>query len=528
MPLKKEFDPYIGTRQSTVDPAVTEYYRKDNNTGFSNESQLFQYANSLGRGSVSSFNDLNGTPPSSVNPSNPVPAGDLTKAPVTYPPGQSMSDPSAFVSSIAEYEKIARASSTPALSAAEKEQATLTQDLKTATDQLATRGSRLQEEENKLGVTADTQKLQELNTMIAQRTSEFNKAYTDEEGRPIPIQFITGRQAFLRRQQAVEIGALEARRAALQGNLELSKQIAQRTVDLEFEPLEQKIKNAQLFLQLNNDNLSREEKKQAERIAYVTQQQEKDLQERKEARAFALENGVTTPYFNRSGTIYRTSDGKAFSTPEEFRAATGIQDLASVPSINPLSSEDRGYVSSLATKYPDAGIRLSDSPETAQAKLKSSRIYQEQIRPPSNGTNGSTITEPGDLAALGQLQGIVNDLNIGGKDYNSIPDALKTFIAASYDTNPLSPNFGKITYKMNEPSAKQLKALSKELGTTTSKAGMTEQQLRTEYDKDLQEIEANKDQFKANKQVLYEEMVKQYGTKISKEEIEATLNNILK
>jgi hypothetical protein len=44
-----------------------------------------------------------------------------------------------------------------------------------------------------------------------------------------------------------------------------------------------------------------------------------------------------------------------------------------------MPSEEKGMVMDLASKYVDAGITLKDSLATAQAKLKNSRIYQDQV-----------------------------------------------------------------------------------------------------------------------------------------------------
>ena len=66
------------------------------------------------------------------------------------------------------------------------------------------------------------------------------------ESQAIPIEFITGQQAAVQRQKAIEIGALSTRQAALQGNIALARDRAQRTVDLQFAPLEQRLKNTLL------------------------------------------------------------------------------------------------------------------------------------------------------------------------------------------------------------------------------------------------------------------------------------------
>ncbi len=42
------------------------------------------------------------------------------------------------------------------------------------------------------------------------------------------------------------------------------------------------------------------------------------------AKSFALSESITQPFYNIGGTIYRTSDGFAFSTPQQFQQITGL------------------------------------------------------------------------------------------------------------------------------------------------------------------------------------------------------------
>ena len=60
-----------------------------------------------------------------------------------------------------------------------------------------------------------------------------------------------------------------------------------------------------------------------EKMAKYTQQQVA-VSEQTANRDEAFAAGVTTPFYNKSGTIIRTADGKAYSTPEQFFADAGI------------------------------------------------------------------------------------------------------------------------------------------------------------------------------------------------------------
>ena len=60
----------------------------------------------------------------------------------------------------------------------------------------------------------------------------------------------------------------------------------------------------------------------------VARQYEMDVQkEHQAAQNFALENNVDTSFYTIGETIYRTSDGKAYSTPEEFFIDAGVKSF---------------------------------------------------------------------------------------------------------------------------------------------------------------------------------------------------------
>ena len=72
---------------------------------------------------------------------------------------------------------------------------------------------------------------------------------------------------------------------------------------------------------------------------------------------------------------------------------------------NPAASE-KDIVADLAGKYVDAGITLNDSLSAAQGKIAKSKIYQDQVRPPSSGGGGggTTATERKDALVRDALQ----------------------------------------------------------------------------------------------------------------------------
>ena len=506
---------------------MADFYKYNDNPTVYNSQTNEAYASPdafFAAGGAKDFSNVTtlSQPRPAVNPQLPVNAGSINTPPTQQPASTPGSNVNAFVSS---FQDLRAATSSPALTTAETERAGYEKQLKDNATLLEGKSTRIAQEEDKQGVNTMSKELSDLNSLIAQRTGEYNKAYIAQEGQAIPIEFITGRQAQIQRSQAIEIGALEAKRAALTGNIELAKSLAERTVNLEYEPIEQKIKNAQAFLELNSDTLNREEKKQAETLNYALQQQEKQIAKEKEAKTFAISNNITSPYYELNGTVYRTSDGKAYSTPEQFAQDGGSFDK--VQKVNPQAEDERKIVAQLSYKYSDAGISLSDTLATAQQKLQKSRIFAQETRL-ADGSDGSS-TSIAELGALGTLQTEVDALNTGQKSINQVPEAMRGFISATQvlDQSPYSPTYlqYKTVYKYNKPTAKQLTALNKAI---SAEKYPDETAARAQYDKEIQDLQNNPQLKTAGKDTIIKLLVDEYGARISKEEITATVNNIIK
>jgi hypothetical protein len=271
---------------------------------------------------VTNFNDIQ----------KGIPTSTLVQPSLSFPHPPQPSSTDAFISSLdpllkqsqSDYQSIYGATETQQQQQLETERTGYISSLKDLFGKLAGKTDAFKAAEQKYGVDDSIKKLQELNLMIAQRTGEYDKAIQGREGQAIPIEFITGQQAAIQRQKAVEIGALAAQQQALQGNLQLSEQLAERTVNLQFEPIEQQIKATQAFLDLNSDSLSREEKKQATAMQYMLTQKQAQLDQQKELRTEFIKSGVDTQFVTVNGTVTRTSDGYMFHDQQEA-AAAGVQ-----------------------------------------------------------------------------------------------------------------------------------------------------------------------------------------------------------
>lgn len=119
------------------------------------------------------------------------------------------------------------------------------------------------------------------------------------------------------------------------------------------------------------------------------------------AKSFAQTNGITTPFYNVAGTIYRTSDGKAYSTPEAFFADGGARDFSNAPTI-PVDSIPYG-ASSSSSSSSSAGTRKTSSSGRSSSSSTSSydgiKFTATQL---AKGVAASGLSYPDFLALPGE------------------------------------------------------------------------------------------------------------------------------
>lgn len=126
------------------------------------------------------------------------------------------------------------------------------------------------------------QKVKELNLIIAQKVAAYQAGANNIQNQPIPQGLLVGQQAALQRQQAVEIGSLTSQQQALLGNIDLARQTAKDTVDMEFAPIENDIQRTLDFLKLNEGTLAGLDKKKTDGLNMIMALRKEQLAEQKE------------------------------------------------------------------------------------------------------------------------------------------------------------------------------------------------------------------------------------------------------
>lgn len=179
--------------------------------------------------------------------------------------------------------------------------------------------------------------------------------------------------------------------------------------DKDFALAESMMKNAKesekLIYDRNQDFLSMslqmQQEQRAQQIAdYNKLKEEKANQQ--EAQKFAIENGISAPFYSIGKTVYRTGDNKAYSSPEEAQAdGVDISSWKNVQQIATGSKAEADYVKNLANQYGDT-VFPTMTAEQAQKAMQYSRIYQDKVRPPNNSLTDKN-TFKFDSSARGQL-----------------------------------------------------------------------------------------------------------------------------
>lgn len=159
--------------------------------------------------------------------------------------------------------------------------------------QVGTQAADTQAAYQQYGVTGDLQKVNDITTQLANLNAQYNNAAQNSETQGInsgtPSVVYQGQQAAIQRQQAVQQGSLAAQLSAAQGNYQNAKQLADQTVSLKYQDLQDKLTATQNFLSLNKDNLSNLEQQQANKIQAAVQQQQTALDQQKAVSSLAIQ-----------------------------------------------------------------------------------------------------------------------------------------------------------------------------------------------------------------------------------------------
>lgn len=210
-------------------------------------------------------------------------SGQLTSGYNITPVQQQGVDTSPFVASLGSsnqsFENLIKTIMTP--SSAEQQITPITQRINDLTGQYQLKPNDYQSELSKYGFQTSVNDLQGLNTQLAATKAAYDKFAVGQEGRTASAASIYGRQALAQRQAATELGGLSAMAQALQGNITMAQDIAQKTTNLKYEPLEQEIANQKYQLEQVYNQLSVEDKRKADAVKATLDERQRLITEKK-------------------------------------------------------------------------------------------------------------------------------------------------------------------------------------------------------------------------------------------------------
>jgi len=258
-------------------------------------------------------------------------------------------------------------------------------------NQLTGKSGRQVQLEQQANIPQVNKEIADLTEQLATKKAAFDQAAVDITGKPIGIERQTGKIAQIQRNEAVTIGGLSALLQAKQGNLANARTEIDRTLKLEFEPIETQITALKDFYTMNQNDLTESEKlRMQEQIS--NRQKEKDFfyDIKKAAYNEAIASGsndalssiisAQTPADVSKAVLLFKAEGSG--VPKETREkiakdATAIKTNAGIGFVVSLINYKNTY-----KKYADEGRLLT--PE-ARTQLNTLRGNLEQAYSVANG-----------------------------------------------------------------------------------------------------------------------------------------------
>lgn len=164
-------------------------------------------------------------------------------------------------------------------------------------------------------ITRLTQQLNDLKNQTLNTNLSATAGIQAAGQKVIPMEYIVGQQQNIAQQANLKIQTLAAQQAPIIDQLSLAK-----------DTKSQLLKGLETLMQFGKDNYTSATAHSEFVLGLQKYQHELDQTVKAEqtaAKELALKYNVTKPYYEVSGTVYRTSDGKAYSTPEELAADGG-------------------------------------------------------------------------------------------------------------------------------------------------------------------------------------------------------------
>jgi murein DD-endopeptidase MepM/ murein hydrolase activator NlpD len=182
------------------------------------------------------------------------------------------------------------------------------------------------------------------------------------------------------------------------------------------------------------------------------------------ARDFAVDNRITAPFYNVGDTIYRTSDGKAYSTPEQFFADAGVRSFEEAaqrglvqnsfitPQERQLQIAEGQYALDVITAQAEAalaanpGLNFDDSMNVLERYLAQSKPFLD-VQASYNRILSTDDTAAGDLALIFNYMKMLDPGSVvregefaTAQNAAGIPDQIRNWYNRIRNGERLNPN----------------------------------------------------------------------------------------
>jgi hypothetical protein len=218
---------------------------------------------------------------------------------------------------------------------------------------------------------------QQLNDVMSQINTLNSDAVAEQvkiEGKAIGSEFQTRQVSAVERTRVVKVLGLSAVASALQGNLSLARDYAQKAVDAKFSPLEAELETLKTQLEFNKDNYTRDEKVRADKLVVALDQRQAALEDaranQKTINDLAIEVAKAGGDAETLNTILNTDD-----LATALGAARGA-----------LAKKNGIGVYNLSEAQANIASKLADDFEKASGQFSTVRDAFGKIQSAQNGT----------------------------------------------------------------------------------------------------------------------------------------------
>lgn len=253
-----------------------------------------------------------------------VDASKLGTQSVAFPPTPTPTPVAMPTPSIDEQAKsFAEASQQTAPTAAETAMTETQSRFKQLSEKLFGKSAAQRAAEQAQGIPQKSQAVADIQAQINQLQNEATaqKIALEGQGRGITQGVLSAQEGGIERARTIKALQLNSFLYAAQGSLAVAQDMADRAVKAEFEPIEQELAFQKEWIDMNKDNLSREDKKRAEKLELQLQERTRLLNEEK-ANKTAIQNIGLEAAKNGADAVTLRNIQNA-KTPEDAITASG-------------------------------------------------------------------------------------------------------------------------------------------------------------------------------------------------------------